>query len=139
MDPYTTDPNKIPPSDLYADLPLYGRYRPKPDDFRIDIQHVNSQSTDSLKYWASVVDLCNESVRIYPDERGRDVFAIGSIIIKSGHLHSHGSGQFTDTCYSYADENEIQAVALAKKALKDVRVPEIYFAGKVRVLPILHK
>ncbi|CAG7934207.1 unnamed protein product [Penicillium olsonii] len=138
MNPYTTDPNEIPPSDLYADLPLYGRYRPKPDDFHIDIRHVNSQSTDSLKYWASVVDLCNESVRIYPaDEGGRDVFAVGSIIIKSGHLHPQGITQFTDIRYTYADENEVQAVTLARKALKNVKVPEIYFAGKVHGRQVL--
>ncbi|CAG7943246.1 unnamed protein product [Penicillium salamii] len=138
MNPYTTDPSEIPPSDLYADLPLYGRYRPQPDDFQIDTRHVNSQSTESLEYWASVADLCNDTVRIYPaDEGGRDVFAVGSIIIKSGHLHPQGVTQFTDTRYSYADENEVQAVALARKALKNVKVPEIYFAGKVHGRQVL--
>lgn len=66
-----TEPDHIPPSDLYADLPLYGRYSPKPDDFYVDIQHVISQSTDSLNYWASGLDLCNKSVRIYPGDEGR--------------------------------------------------------------------
>lgn len=132
MNPYATDPDDIPPSDLYADLPLYGRYHPKPDDFRIDRQHINSESRDSLEYWASVVDLCNQTVRIYPaDEGGRDVFALGSIIVKSGHLHAPGGARYTEIDYSYADANEIQAIAIAKNVLKDVRVPEIYFAGKV--------
>ncbi|KAJ5919823.1 lysophospholipase 1 [Penicillium verhagenii] len=52
--PYEADPDRIPPADLYADVPSYGRYYPKHDDFRIDSQHVNSQTTDSLRYWASV-------------------------------------------------------------------------------------
>jgi hypothetical protein len=60
---------------MYADVPFYGRYYPKHDDFRVDFQHVNSQTEDSLRYWASVVTLCTEEIRIYPaDEGGRDVF-----------------------------------------------------------------
>ncbi|CAI7672431.1 unnamed protein product [Penicillium palitans] len=132
MNPYMTDPDHIPPSDLYADLPLYGRYSPKPDDFCIDIQHVNSQSTDSLQYWASVLDLCNESVRIYPgDEDSRDVFALGSVIIKSRHLHTQKSTEYVEIGYSYADANEVQAIAIAKDVLKNVKVPDIYFNGKI--------
>lgn len=132
MNPYVTDPDHIPPTDLYADVPLYGRYFPKPDDFRVNLQHVNSQSPDSIQYWLSVVDLCNESVRIYPaDEGGRDVFALGNTIIKSSHLHC---SQEID--YSYADANEVRAISIAKSILEDIRVPEIYFTGKVFTLLI---
>ncbi|KAJ6008673.1 hypothetical protein N7522_003689 [Penicillium canescens] len=134
MNPYVTNPDDIPPFDLYADLPLYGRYHPQPYDFHINCQHISSQSIESLNYWASVVDLCNESVRIYPAEEGaRDVFALGSIIIKSSHLHTQGSAKYTKTDYSYADANEVRAIAIAKNVLNGVkvRVPEIYFAGKI--------
>ncbi|KAJ5950952.1 uncharacterized protein N7479_009365 [Penicillium vulpinum] len=133
MNPYITDPNQIPPSDLYADLPLYGRYSPKPDDFRIDMKYVNSQSPNSLQYWASVLDLCNESVRIYPGEEagGRDVFAVGSIIIKSSHLHMQESADYSEIGYLYADVNEVQAITIAKNVLKHVKVPDIYFSGKI--------
>jgi hypothetical protein len=135
MNPYVSNRDNIPASDNYAKVPLYGRYLPRPDDFHVDLQHVNSQSADSLQYWASVVDLCNESVRIYPaDDSGRDVFALGSVIIKSSHLHKTRDGRHTEIDYSYADANEVQAVAIAKSVLKDVRVPEIYFAGKVLAL-----
>lgn len=135
MNPYTTDPDKIPSFDLYADLPLYGRYHPKPDDFRIDRQHVNSYSTESLHYWASVLILCDRSVRIYPaDDGGRDVFALGSIIIKSSHMHTQQGTKYAEIDYSYADANELEAITIAKTVLKDVKVPEIYFAGKVLVL-----
>ncbi|KAI9783098.1 MAG: hypothetical protein M1839_004267 [Geoglossum umbratile] len=110
MNPYVSNPDDIPASDLYADLPFYDRYFPRSDDFHVDLQHVNSQSADSLQYWASVIDLCNESVRIYPaDEGGRDVFALGSVI----------------------------AIAIAKSVLKDIRVPEIYFAGKINDRQVL--
>lgn len=117
---------------MYADVPLYGRYCPKPDDFRVDFQHINSQTTDSVRYWASVIRLCTEEIRIYPaDEGGRDVFALGSVIVKSSHLHARDGATCMEIDFSYADANEIRAIALAKTALKDVRVPEIYFAGKV--------
>lgn len=133
MNPYASNPKDIPATDSYADIPFYGRYFPQPDDFRVDLVHIQSQSEESLKYWASVLDLCNESNRIYPaDERGRDVFALGSVIVKSSHLHESSTDKVVD--YSYADANEVQAIAIAKSFLNDmgVRVPEIYFAGKVR-------
>ena len=135
--PYEADPAKIPATDLYADVPFYGRYCPKPDDFRVDFQHVNSQTTDSLRYWASVISLCTEDHRIYPaDEGGRDVFALGSVIVKSSHLHAREGAQCTEIDFSYADANEVRAIALAKTALKDVKAPNIYFAGKVLTLAI---
>lgn len=135
--PYETDPEKIPPTDLYADVPFYGRYCPKLDDFRVDLQHVNSQTGDSMRYWASVVSLCTEDTQIYPaGEGGRDVFALGTVIVKSSHLHGR-KGEATEIDYSYADANETQAISLAKSVLKNVRVPEIYFAGKVST-PSIH-
>src|SRR3954464_6051332 len=115
MNPYVTNPDDVPPFDLYADQPLYCRYHPQPDDFHINRQHTNSQSIESSNYWASVVDICNESVRIYPaEEGGRDVFALGSVIIKWSHLHTQESAKYTETDYSYADANEVRAIAIAK-------------------------
>lgn len=93
---------------------------------------LNSQTTDSLRYWASVVSLCTEEIRIYPaDEGGRDVFALGCVIVKSSHLHAREGAQYMEIDFSYADANELRAIALAKTVLKDVKVPEIYFTGKV--------
>ncbi|KAL4874793.1 hypothetical protein BJY04DRAFT_233274 [Aspergillus karnatakaensis] len=114
MNPFATDPEHIPPSDLYADVPLYGRYQPKPSDFSIQPEHV--------------VDLCDESIRIHPaDDGGRDVFALGSVIVKSSHLHNT-----SEIDYSFADANEIEAIAIARDVIRDIRVPEIYFASKIR-------
>lgn len=137
MNPYASNPDDIPVTDLYADVPLYGRYFPRQDDFQVDLQHINSLSSVSLQYWESVVELCNESLRIYPaDEGGRDVFALGSVIVKSSHLHDTGNGQIKEIDFSYADANEVQAIAIAKSILKEVRVSEIFFAGKVRAPPL---
>lgn len=123
MNPYETNSDHIPSTDSYADVPLYGRYSPKPDDFRVHLQQTKSQP-----YWTSVIELCNESVRIYPaDEGGRDVFALGSVIVKPNHLHDT-----KEIDYSYADANEVHAIDVARDLFKDtIREPEIYFAGKI--------
>ncbi|KAI1498124.1 kinase-like domain-containing protein [Biscogniauxia marginata] len=133
MNPYVANPDNIPASDTYADVPFYGRYFPRPDDFHVDPQHANS-----LQFWETVVDLCDESVRIYPaDEGGRDVFALGSVIVKSSHLHKTKDGRRHEIDYSYADANEVQAVAIAESVLKDIRVPKIYLAGKINDCQVL--
>ncbi|KFY47627.1 hypothetical protein V496_10526 [Pseudogymnoascus sp. VKM F-4515 (FW-2607)] len=139
MNPFASNPDDIPATDRYADVPLYGRrYLPREGDFRVDPQHVNSLTIASLQYWASVLELCNESLRIYPaDEGGRDVFALGSVIVKSSHLHDLGNDQIKEIDFSYADNNEVQAIAIAKSILKDVRVPDIFFVGKVNGRQVL--
>ena len=53
------------------------------------------------------------------------------MIVKPSHLHVYEGVQDTEIDFSYADSNEIRAITLAKTALKDVKVPEIYFAGKL--------
>ncbi|KAG6094053.1 hypothetical protein E4U31_004632 [Claviceps sp. LM219 group G6] len=138
MNPYVSNPDDIPSTDQYADLPFYGRYFPRQDDFRVDLQYVNSQSSEALQYWASVLERCDESVRLFPAfEGGRDVFALGTVVIKSSHLHNPGQSPPAERDYSYADANEVQAIAIAKSTLKDVRVPEIYFAGKINGRQVL--
>lgn len=131
MSPYETDPAKIPSNDRYADIPLYGRYGPAVDDFKPQLEHINSTSPQSLRYWEGVLSLCNDSTLAYKnelDDDGRDVFALGSVIVKSGHLHETPTRD-----YSYNDANEVAAVAIAQQPLAKlgVKVPEIYFTGKV--------
>ncbi|KAI0199841.1 kinase-like domain-containing protein [Astrocystis sublimbata] len=130
MNPYESDPSRIPANDPYSDIPAYGRYLPQSNDFRIDRTHIKSCTEESLRYWASVLDLCDETVRIYPaDDDGRDVFALGSVIVKSSHLHNTSIQDKVD--YTYADLNETQAIALARGVLDDIKIPEIYFHGKI--------
>lgn len=129
--PYETDPARIPQTDKYGDIPLFGRYKPAADDFKPQLEHINSSSPESLRYWDEVLSRCDDSNVAYKnelDEDGRDVFAMGSVIIKSGHLH-----QCPTRDYSYHDANEVAAIALARKPLAElgVKVPEIYFTGKV--------
>jgi hypothetical protein len=87
MNPYEANPSKIPSSDRYADVPFYGRYLPQPADFKPDPNHINSTTPESLTYWQSVLQQCDESHRIYENlDGGRDVFALGSVIVKSSHM-----------------------------------------------------
>ena len=134
MNPYEARPDKIPSTDRYADEPLYGRYFPSPTDFRPDTKHVNSATPESLEYWSTVLQSCTESNRIYENQDGgRDVFALGSVIIKSGHLKNTLEGRKSYRDYSYADANEVKAITLAKQVLDSVKVPQVYFAAKVNV------
>ncbi|KAG8354434.1 hypothetical protein FVEN_g7764 [Fusarium venenatum] len=138
MNPYEADPTKIPQHDRYADVPLYGRYLPTSDDFQPDPKHANSGSDDSLEYWASVLELCNTSNRIYQGLEGaRDVFALGSVIVKSSHLHTELQGKRASRDFSYADANEVKATDLARTVLKDIKIPTIYFANKINGRDVL--
>ncbi|KAI8950359.1 hypothetical protein F4801DRAFT_349994 [Xylaria longipes] len=60
-----------------------------------------------------MLDHCDEAVRIYPaDDDGQDVFALGSVIMNSSHLHKTSRQDKVD--YTYADLNEAQAIALSR-------------------------
>jgi hypothetical protein len=132
MNPYEANPVNIPGTDRYADVPMYGRYLPQPTDFRPDAKHINCTTPESLEYWSTVLKECTESNRIYENlDGGRDVFAFGSVIIKSSHLKEVLEGRRSHRDYSYADANEVEATALARQVLDDIKVPRIYFAAKV--------
>ena len=140
MNPYEANPSKIPSTDRYIQEPSYGRYLPSQEDFQPDpIYTKNLLSPETTSYWSPVLSSCNETHRIYENEEGcRDVFAFGGVIIKSTHLQrlreddSEDEG-VVERDYSFADANEVEAIALTRGVLGDVgvRVPRVYFAGKV--------
>lgn len=134
-DPYEADAGKIPPSDPYRGEPFYGRYLPHATDFTPDSQHINSVTPESVAYWASVLSKCTVENRIYDNETGgRDVFALGRVIIKSTHLKADPGRD-----YALADANEVAATALAGPVLEAIaiRVPKIYFASKIHGRSVL--
>ncbi|KAI3390434.1 hypothetical protein diail_9656 [Diaporthe ilicicola] len=138
MNPYEANPNKIPSTDRYADEPLYGRYFPLPSDFKPDASFIGDTTPDAIEYWASVLKDCTESNRIYENQDGgRDVFALGQVIVKSSHLKEVPEGRRAHRDYSYADANEVKATAIARAVLKDVKVPKIYFASKIHGRDVL--
>jgi hypothetical protein len=130
MNPYEANPSKILATDPYINEPFFGRYDPQPNDFKPDRSHINSISPESLRYWVSALERCNTSTVLFENPwAGRDVFAVGSMIIKSSHLKN-----CVVRGYSHADANEVQAIALARPILHGlgVKVPEVYFTRKVR-------
>lgn len=138
MNPYEARPEKVPSTDRYADEPLYGRYFPLPSDFKPDAKFIGATTPDAIEYWAGVLKDCTESNRIYENQDGgRDVFALGQVIVKSSHLKKIPEGRRAHRDYSYADANEVKATAIAKTVLGDVKVPNIYFASKVSHLTLL--
>ena len=133
MNPYEADPEKIPDTDRYQDVPLYGRYLPRSDDFKPNPSHINSTSPESIQYWESVLCLCNPGNRIYENQDGgRDVFALGSVIVKSSHLKKILDGRRAHRDYSLADANEAEATALVREHVRSMKVPKIYFSNEVR-------
>ena len=127
MDPYEADPSKIPSTDLYGDIPHFGRYLPRPNDFKPDAQYIQSTTPEAIAYWTSVLGKCTPEERIYENETGgRDVFALGGVIVKSSHLKDEPGRDYT-----LADANEVAAITLARTVLGSIRTPDIYFAGKV--------
>ncbi|KAF3282086.1 hypothetical protein TWF970_002027 [Orbilia oligospora] len=131
MNPYEADPANVPADDPYADVPLYGRYLPRQNDFRPKTDHIRSSTPESLRYWESVLKHLDSSTLLYedPDDDARDVFAFGSTIVKSSHLKS----TLPMRQYSLSDENELAATKVVRGALNrmEIEVPEIIFAGKV--------
>lgn len=116
---------------------------PRPDDFKPDPQHTMSTKPESLRYWESVLDQRTEEFRMCEMNEGgrRDVFALGSVIIKWNHPKKAGEGQVAEMAEmdrSIVDSNEVEAIALARTVLgDDAKAPEVYFAGKVlRILPV---
>ncbi|GAB1319677.1 hypothetical protein MFIFM68171_09887 [Madurella fahalii] len=121
MNPYEANPEKIPSEDRYADVPFYGCYCPTAGDFQPDPAH------------------CDRANRIYENQDGgRDVFALGRVIVKSRHLHPEQEGRRSTRNYSLADENEVAATAPVRQPLGQlgIRVPQIYFAGKINGNPV---
>lgn len=129
MDPYETDPEKIRASnDPYNDIPSHGRYLAQSDDFRPLPEHVGSTSSDSLAYWKAVLKRCTDAERIYPnDSGGRDVFALGGVILKSSHLNEDRGRDYAPSRRERGRGHRSFRPALAEL---QIRVPETYFEGK---------
>ncbi|OJD28034.1 hypothetical protein ACJ73_00564 [Blastomyces percursus] len=134
VNPYETNAEKLPQSDRFlAQHPHYGRYRPSLSDFKPDPVHCNSNDDESLHYWEAVLAKCDEKTRIsIPAVGKRDTFALGGVIVKSDHNSAESTGD-----YSVADENEAQAIKVAKNILPDIQLPQIYLRTKIKGRDVL--
>jgi COMPASS component SPP1 len=132
MDPYEADPTKIPATDPYADIPFYGRYRPCSGDFVPNPPTGPSTNDAVIRYWEGIIlDQCTPDNRMYDIEGWRDIFALGSVILKSNHL----SAAPPHRDHAWSDANEPIAIALVADYLGGIgiQVPIIYFQGKVYI------
>ncbi|KAL1640035.1 COMPASS (complex proteins associated with Set1p) component [Diplodia intermedia] len=152
INPFETDPSRLPLDDPFRDLPHYGRYAPSPADFQPCASHILSTKPASIRYWEDVLTThCNADTLMLspvddaePDNNtssssvalGRWIFAVGGCIIKTNHL-APPTRRRRD--YSRVDANEVAALALVRKHVVDaggseaegVRVPRVYFAGRL--------
>ncbi|KAI1411209.1 hypothetical protein F5Y13DRAFT_165947 [Hypoxylon sp. FL1857] len=136
MNPYEADPTKIPATDLYANVPIYGRYKPCPDDFVPSPPPGPSTNDDVIRYWERVIlDKCTQANRMYEVEGWRDVFALGSVIVMSSHL----SVKPPEKEHALRDANDQAAIAVVGDCLREVgvQVPTVYFQGKINQNDVL--
>jgi hypothetical protein len=106
----------IPKNDVYGDVPLYGRFESRVDDF---------DPTDKTPQ--EILQLCGPANEMLPEVPVRRIYALGKVIIKGadfgrGSLQSH----------QYGDANEAAAIALVSEYFPEIPVPEIIFQGKVK-------
>lgn len=128
INPYEADPFKIPKTDKYlSHHPHYGRYLPQETDFRPDERYIMSTSSEAFAYWEQILTKCNHETRInFPREDGRDTFAVGSVIVKSGHLSS------SPNKYNGVDCNEDAVLKQAAKLLPEFQLPRILHRPNIR-------
>lgn len=108
---------------------MSSRYLPQPMDFIPDPKHINSSTPESITYRNSVLSRGTLENRIYETETGeRGLFALGSVLIKSGHLEGDERRE-----HALADANEVAANALTGPALAKLAIEalQIDFANKV--------
>ncbi|GME22879.1 Aminoglycoside phosphotransferase [Neofusicoccum parvum] len=136
--PYEADPSRIPATDEFRDMPHYGRYRPSPSDFVPERRHVLSTTAASIAYWEDFLqkNCTADTLMLSPVDDdpsvalGRWIFAVGGAVVKTNHLAPAGRRRRD---YAGVDRNEVEAVRLVRERVvgSDVRVPEVYFAGKL--------
>lgn len=131
VNPYETDPTRVPPNDPYLlRSAYYGRYSPHPDDFVPRYNCWYLSEPELIPYWKEVVgNICRPEN--YLGEFGsRDSFAAGTVIIRVDKEDSVGPAAER---YSCLNANELCAARKAQEVLKDVNVtvPVIYFCGSI--------
>ena len=111
--------HNIPAGDMYADTPLYGRYKATEGDV----------ATAGLAP-AEILALCGPDTDMIPDfPDGRHIYAIGDVIVKG----RHDMNSITRS-HAYGDANEAAAIDLVAKHFPWIPVPKILFQGKVILL-----
>lgn len=130
VNPYETDPDKIPKDDPYllARSAHYGRYVPRPDDFTPRYNYWYQSEPESIPYWKEVVGKYCTPENSLKESGTREAFAAGSVIIRVDEESAEGPAAEK---YSLLNANELCAARKAEEVLRpmDVAVPLIYFCG----------
>lgn len=131
INPYETDPERIPRDDPYTSRsPHYGRYTPRDDDFKPRYDHWHQSDPETTAYWEEIVRHSCVQENSLEVPGSRDVFATGSVVIR---VDQENVDNTSTERYSYVNANELSSARKAEDALKDlgVAVPVIYFCGIV--------
>lgn len=131
INPYETDPERIPKDDPYTSRsPHYGRYTPRDDDFRPRYDHWHQSDPETTAYWEEIVRKSCVQGNSLEVLGGRGAFATGSVVIR---VDQESMDDTSTERYSYVNANELSSARKAEDALKDigVAVPVLYFCGIV--------
>ncbi|GFF43548.1 set1 complex component spp1 [Aspergillus udagawae] len=129
--PYETDPELIPPTDLFLSRsPQYGRYAPHVDDFKPSYDGWYQAEPGVSSYWEEVVRTSCTPENSLSVPGTREVYAAGSVLIKVDQEPAAGAAAER---YSNVNTNELSAAKRAQDALQELGVvtPIIYFCGTV--------
>ena len=127
MDPYETDISKVPSTDQFVDLPLYGRYKATPEEFKVN----EERGQEDIEYWESVLAKCSEDNKILNVPGKQDIFAVGNVIVRSSHIQDPKYHPIDDR--RVRDLNEIDALEIVKQHFPKIPIPKVYFHGTVCV------
>lgn len=131
VNPYETDPTRVPPNDPYLlRSAYYGRYSPHPDDFVPRYNCWYLSEPELIPYWKEIVGKFCRPENSLGELGDRDSFAAGTVIIRVDREDSVGQAAER---YSCLNANELCAARKAEEVLKDVNaaVPVIYFCGSI--------
>lgn len=131
MNPYETDPQRIPKDDAYISRsPYYGRYAPRDGDFRPRYDRWYQSEPEESAYWEETVRKFWVAENCLNVPGTREAFAIGSVVVR---VDQESVDDASVESYSCANANELSSGRKVEDALKEVgvSVPVIYFYGVI--------
>ena len=131
MNPYETDPERVPKDDPYISRsPDYGRYTPHDDDFKPRYDRWHEPEPEATAYWEDIVRKSCVPENSLNVPGSREAFSAGRVVIKVDNENVDDG--FAEV-YSCVNANELSSARKVEDVLKEigVAVPVIYFCGTV--------
>lgn len=142
MNAYNCDPKLIPTTDAHHSRPLCGRYQPHKDDYQIDPKNLGSTTPAAIWDWDSLLDTVStknlvSSPATVANPLKRNTYALGSVVVKTNRCGIDANDEdfpvkVVTRDFSFCDENEALATGIVRHRFPELRVPKVYFNGKVR-------